>query len=73
LFIFFFVFCEIGFEPFCKFAAGKHDAPPASLAFKPYVRAETCDGPFVGATWMLFAKAKVVIEAQVREHDYNQG
>jgi hypothetical protein len=68
LFIFFFVFCEIGFESLCQFAAGEHDASAASLAFKPDVRAETRDGPFVGAARVLFAESQVVVEAQVREH-----
>jgi len=66
--MFFFVFGEIGFKPFGKFAAGEHDAPSAAFAFQSNIRAKTRDGPFVGAAGMLFAQAQVVVEAQVWEH-----
>jgi hypothetical protein len=69
--MFFFMFSEIGFQPFGKFTAGEHDAPPAAVAFQPDVRAETGDGPFVGAARMLFAEAQMVVEAQVGEHGSN--
>jgi len=60
--------CQIGFESFCKFAACEHDAPPTAFTFEPDIRAETRDRPFVGAAWMLFAEAEVVVEAQVGKH-----
>ena len=66
--MFFFMFCEIGFEPFGEFAPGKHDAPSAAPAFETDVRAEAGDGPFVGAARVLFAQAQVVVEAEVGEH-----
>jgi hypothetical protein len=66
--LFFFVFGKVGFEPFGKFAPREHDAPSAAFALQPDVRAETRDGPFVGAAWMLFAQAQVVVEAEVGEH-----
>ena len=69
---FFFVFCEIGFETFGKFAAGQHDTPSATFAFDANVRAETRDGPFIGAARVLFAEAQVVVEAQVGEHGSRQ-
>jgi len=59
---------EVGFESFRQFAPGEHDAPSAALTFKPDVRAETRDGPFVGAAGMLFAESQVVVEAQVGKH-----
>jgi len=62
------VFGEIGFEPFGKFAPGKHNMTPAAFAFEPDIRAETYDGPFVGAARMLFAKAQVIVELEVGEH-----
>jgi len=64
----FFVFGQVGFESFGKFATGEHDAPPASFTLESDIRAETRDSPFVGAAWVLFAEAQVVVEAQVREH-----
>jgi len=60
--------CEIGFEPLGKLTPGEHYAPSAALAFEPNIRTETCDGPFVGATRMLFAEAEMVVELQVRKH-----
>ena len=41
------MFGEIDFESLGKFAAGEHDAPPATLALKPNIRAETRDDPFI--------------------------
>ena len=64
------VFGEIGFEPFGKFAPGKHNMAPATFAFESNIRAEACDGPFIGAAWMLFAKAQVVVELEVGEHKW---
>jgi len=59
---------EIGFEPFGEFTPCKHNMPPATFAFESDIRAEACDGPFIGTARMLFTEAQVVIEAQVREH-----
>jgi hypothetical protein len=66
--MFFFMFGEIGFKPFGKFAPCKHNTPPAAFAFQPDIRAETRDGPFVGTARVLFAQAQVVVEAEVGEH-----
>ena len=62
------VFGEIGFEPFGKFAPGKHNMASTTFAFEPNICAEACDGPFIGATRMLFAEAQVIVELQVWEH-----
>ena len=62
------MFGEIGFEPFGKFTAGKHDAASTAFAFEPDIRTEPYDGPFVGAARMLFAEAQVVVEVEVGEH-----
>ena len=59
---------EIGFEPFGKFTTGKHNTSSAAFAFESDIRAKTCDGPFVGATRMLLAKAQVIVELEVGEH-----
>jgi hypothetical protein len=61
--LFFFMFGEIGFEAFGKFTPCKHNTSPASFAFESNIRAETCDGPFVGTARMLFAQAQVIVEA----------
>jgi hypothetical protein len=66
------VYGEIGFQSFCQLASGKHHAPAASFAFQPDIRTETHDGPFIGAAWMLFPQAQVVVESQVREHGFLQ-
>jgi len=59
---------EICFKPLCKFASGEHDTPPAASTFQPNIRAETRDGPFIGAARMLFAQAQVIVESQVGKH-----
>jgi len=66
--LFIFVFCKIGFKSLCKFATREHDAPPTAFAFKPDIRTETRDCPFIGTTWMLFAKSQMIVEAEVGEH-----
>lgn len=63
------MFRQIGFEALGEFAPREHDAPSAALAFKPNVRAKTCDRPFIRTAWMLFAKSQVVVKAEVREHE----
>jgi hypothetical protein len=63
--LFIFVLCQIGFESFGKFAPSEHDASSTALAFKPDIRAETCDSPLVGATWMLFSEAEMIVEAEI--------
>ena len=60
--------CQVGFESLGKFAPGKHDAAAAAFAFEPDIRAKTCDSPFIGATWVLFSEAEMIVEAQVGEH-----
>jgi hypothetical protein len=67
--LFIFVFCQIGFEPLCEFAPGKHDASPAALTFQPNIRAETSHRPLIGTTRMLFAESQVVVETEFREHE----
>jgi hypothetical protein len=52
---------QIGLEPLCQFAAGEQDSPPAAAAFEADIRSKAGNGPFVGAAWMLFAKAQMVI------------
>ena len=66
LVMFFFVFGEIGFEPFGKFAPCKHNTSSAAFAFQPNIRAKTCDSPFVGTAGMLFTQSQVIVELQVR-------
>lgn len=63
-----FVFCEIGFESFGKFAPCKHDASPTSFAFQPNICTQARHRPFVGAAGMLLAESQVVMQAQVSEH-----
>jgi hypothetical protein len=62
------MFGEIGFEPFGKFTAGKHDMASTTFAFEPNICAETGDSPFVGTAGMLFAQAQVIFELEVGEH-----
>ena len=66
--LFFCVFGENGFEPFRQFAPREHDAPSATCAFQPNIRAQARDNPFIGAAGMLFAQAQVIVEVQVGEH-----
>jgi hypothetical protein len=66
--LFFCVFSKVGFESFGKFTAGKHNAASTAFTFESDIRPEAYDGPFVGATRMLFAKAQVVVELEVGEH-----
>lgn len=58
--------CKVRFEAFCQLAPGQQDAPAAALAFEPDIRAQTRDGPLVGAARVLFAQAQVIVETQVR-------
>jgi hypothetical protein len=62
------MFGEIGFHPFCEFAAGEHDAVFANFTFQSNIRAEADNCPFKGAAWMLFAQAQVIVEAKVGQH-----
>jgi hypothetical protein len=66
--LFCFVLGEIGFEPFGKFTAGKHDAPATAFTFQPNIRAKPRDNPFIGAAGMLFAQAQVIVELKVWKH-----
>lgn len=67
LFIFV-VLCEVGFESFCKFAAGKHDTPSTAFAFQPNIRAKTDHGPFIGTARVLFPQAQVIVQLKVGKH-----
>ena len=62
---FIFVLCQVGFESLGQFTPRQHDAPPTALAFESDIRAETCDGPFVGAARVLFSEAEMIVETQV--------
>lgn len=57
--------CQVGFESLGKFTPCEHDAPPADLAFEPDIRAQTRDGPLIGAARVLFSQAKMIVEAQI--------
>jgi hypothetical protein len=67
------VLCKVGFESLCKFTPRQHDTPSTAFAFESDIRAETCDSPFIGSTWMLFSEAKMVVEAQVGKHNMEIG
>jgi hypothetical protein len=63
-----FIFClfgKVGFQSLCKFPPREHDASPATFAFKPDIRTQARDRPFVGTAWMLFAQSQMVVEAEV--------
>ena len=62
---FIFMLCKVRFESFCQLAPGQQDAPAAALAFEPDIRAQTRDGPLVGAARMLLSKAEMIVETQV--------
>jgi hypothetical protein len=64
-----FMFSEIRFESFCKFASGQHDASSAALAFQPDIRAEPDNRPLVRTTRMLFSQAQMIVHLQVGKHD----
>jgi hypothetical protein len=64
----FFVFGEIGFEPFGKFTAGQHNASSAAFALQTNISAQPRDNPLIGAAGMLFAQAQVIVELEVGEH-----
>ena len=49
------VWGQVDFEPPRQFAAGEHDAPPATLALEADIRAEADNGPFIRAAGMRFA------------------
>jgi hypothetical protein len=56
---------KINFESLCKFTPRQQNAPAAAFAFESDIRAKASDGPFVGATRMLLAQAKMIVEMQV--------
>ena len=64
-----FMFSEIRFESFCKFASGQHDASSTTLALQPNIGAEPDNRPLVGAARMLFSQTQVIVELQVGKHD----
>ena len=59
---------QVGFQSLGKLTPRQQDAPPAAFAFEPDIRAETRDGPFVGAARMLFSETEMIVQAQVRQH-----
>ena len=59
---------QVGFEPPGKFTPGEHNASSAAFAFEANIRAQTGDGPFIGAAWMLFPEAEMVVETEVGQH-----
>jgi hypothetical protein len=65
---FYYVFGEIGFEPFGKFTPREHDVASATFAFETNIRAETGDGPFKGTARMLFTEPQVIVELKVGKH-----
>ena len=62
------MFGEIGLEALCQFAPREHDASSTAFTFETNIRAEACDGPFVGAAGMLFTEAEMIVETEVGEH-----
>ena len=62
------MFCKVGFQSLGKFTPREHNPSPAAFAFEADIRAKACDGPFVRAARMLFAEAKMIVEAQVGQH-----
>lgn len=56
---------KVGLESLCKFTPRQEDAPPAAFAFESDIRAQACDGPFVGTARMLFSEAEMIVETQV--------
>jgi hypothetical protein len=62
------VFSQVSFDSFGKLTSRQQDAPPAAFAFESNVRAKADDGPLVGAAWMLFSQAKMIVETQVGKH-----
>jgi hypothetical protein len=59
------VLCKVNFESLGKFTPRQQDSPPTAFAFETDIRAEACDGPFVGAARMLFSEAELIVETQV--------
>jgi hypothetical protein len=57
------MFCQVGFKSLGKLTPREQDAPPAAFALEADIRAEPRDGPFVRAARMLFAQAKMIVEA----------
>jgi hypothetical protein len=62
------VLSKIGFKPFGKFAASKHNTSSAAFTLESNIRAEPDHSPFIGAAGMLLAEAQVVVELKVGEH-----
>ena len=56
---------KVGFESLGKLAPRQQYTPPAAFALKSDIRAKPCDGPFIGAAWVLFAEAEMIVETQV--------
>jgi adenine phosphoribosyltransferase len=62
------VFGEGSFKSLGELATGEQDPSPAAFTFQPDVRAETDNGPFVGAAGVLLAQAQVVVQAEIGKH-----
>jgi hypothetical protein len=60
-----FVLRQVGFESLGKFTPREHDSSSAAFALEADVRAQTRDGPLVGAARMLLSQAEMVVETQV--------
>ena len=56
---------KVGFESLGQLTPRQQNAPPAAFAFQPDIRAETCDGPFIGAARVLLSEAEMIVETQV--------
>lgn len=72
LILFIFMDGKIYFQPSGKLASRKHDAMLAKLTFKPNIRAEADNNPFVGAAWMGFSQSQVIVKLQVGQHGINR-
>jgi adenine phosphoribosyltransferase len=63
------VLSEIKFESLCQFASSQHDASSTAFTFKPNVRAEARDDPFIRAAGMLFSKLEMIVQLKIWKHD----
>jgi hypothetical protein len=66
---FIFVLGKVCFKSLGKLTPRQQNAPPTAFALESDIRAETGDGPFVRAARVLLSQAKMIVEAQVGQHD----
>ena len=59
---------KVDFQSPGKFTAREHDSSPAAFTFKPDIRAQARNDPFIRAARVLFSEAELIVEAEVREH-----